>query len=97
MPNFTTIGSSLQKELGEDEVDFPLDSDFQFKTIDMIPYSMNEELFISSPELITEDSDSEGESTEFFSPILRQQLQQKPLQHHDKQQEGIFFFFYLSH
>ncbi|KAI9308755.1 hypothetical protein BJ944DRAFT_246306 [Cunninghamella echinulata] len=78
MPNFTTIGSSLRKELGEDEMDFPLDSDFQFQTIDMTPFGMNDDMFVSSPELIGEDSDSEEETTEFFSPIFRQQQEKQP-------------------
>lgn len=73
MPNFTTIGSSLQKELNEDS-DLDLDPDFRFKKIDIVPFGLNDNAVpVKTPELIVEESDSEEEgSPQYYAPMLRQ-------------------------
>lgn len=73
MPNFTTIGSSLQKELNEDS-ELDLDPNFRFKKIDIVPFGMNDNAMpVKTPELIVEESDSEEEdSPQYYAPMLQQ-------------------------
>ncbi|KAI8068711.1 hypothetical protein BC940DRAFT_346392 [Gongronella butleri] len=73
MPNFTSIDKSLQRELDEEDDNFDIDTNFQFKKIqlkgiDALPGDS------TTPDLIVEDSDSDDEvSPKYNAPLFSSQ------------------------